>query len=131
MYQEIIINNANNKLLASVESSSSSSSKDDTNEEDEGVSGVVDGDGDADGGVTRISNKNNYLKVSHNSVLNCLFLLTKENKLIVYDCNSFAILKEVDWNLKTCELINTLRPELGPLFIRNPIPIIYLTIYHI
>jgi hypothetical protein len=105
MYQEIIINNnSNNKLITSVESSS----KNDMNNEDEGVSGVVD-DGDADaadgrGGVTtRITNKNNYLKVSHNSVLNCLFLLTKENKLIVYDCNSFVILKEVDWNLKTCE----------------------------
>ena len=98
MYQEII-NNADNKLLASVESSS----KNDMNEDESG-SGVVDGEGDADvDGVTRITNKNNYLKVSHNSVLNCLFLLTKENKLIVYDCNSFAILKEVDWNLKTCE----------------------------
>jgi hypothetical protein len=103
MYQEIIINNnSNNKLITSVESSS----KNDMNNEDEG--GVVD-DGDADaadgrGGVTtRITNKNNYLKVSHNSVLNCLFLLTKENKLIVYDCNSFVILKEVDWNLKTCK----------------------------
>ena len=101
MYQEIIINNNNNKLITSVESGS----KNVMNNEDEDVSGVVDdGDADADGRVTRITNKINYLIVSHNSVLNCLFLLTKENKLIVYDCNSFATLKEVDWNLKTCEL---------------------------
>lgn len=41
-----------------------------------------------------------FLKVSHNSVLNCLFLLTSNQKLIVYDLNSNKILKQVDWNLK-------------------------------
>lgn len=36
--------------------------------------------------------------LSHNSLLNCLFILTNKNKLILYDCNSKAILKQVDLN---------------------------------
>lgn len=51
------------------------------------------------------SSSSGYLKVSHNSVLNCLFLLTKENRLVIYDCNSFNVLKEIDWDLKTSECL--------------------------
>ena len=36
--------------------------------------------------------------LSHNSLLNCLFILTNRNQLILYDCNSKAILKQVDLN---------------------------------
>ncbi len=40
--------------------------------------------------------------VSHNSLLNCLFVITSENKLILYDCNSKTRIKSFDWN-KTLE----------------------------
>ena len=40
--------------------------------------------------------------VSHNSLLNCLFVITSENKLILYDCNSKTRIKYFDWN-KTLE----------------------------
>lgn len=36
--------------------------------------------------------------LSHNSLLNCLFILTNKNQLFLYDCNSKSILKKVDLN---------------------------------
>lgn len=36
--------------------------------------------------------------LSHNSLLNCLFILTNKNQLFLYDCNSKNILKRVDLN---------------------------------
>ena len=36
--------------------------------------------------------------VSHSSLLNCLFVLTSEKKLIIYDCNSNVELKKIDWS---------------------------------
>ena len=36
--------------------------------------------------------------LSHNSLLNCLFILTNQNQLVLYDCNSKNILKKVDLN---------------------------------
>jgi hypothetical protein len=35
--------------------------------------------------------------ISHNNVLNCLFILTDDNKLIIYDCNTGTKLREIDW----------------------------------
>ena len=35
--------------------------------------------------------------ISHNNVLNCLFILTDENKLILYDCNTGSKLKTINW----------------------------------
>ena len=37
--------------------------------------------------------------VSHNSVLNCLLILTKSNSLYVYDCNTRSFLTRVSWNV--------------------------------
>ncbi len=34
--------------------------------------------------------------LSHNSLLNCLFILTNRNQLILYDCNSKNILKKIN-----------------------------------
>ena len=48
---------------------------------------------------TTTSNENlKFSYASYNSVLNCLFLLTNDNKLILFDCNSRLSLKLVDWN---------------------------------
>ena len=38
--------------------------------------------------------------ISHNSLLNCLFILTSDNKLILYDCNSKILLKKVEFALE-------------------------------
>lgn len=37
--------------------------------------------------------------VSHSSLLNCLFLITSDNKLVLYDCNSKTKTKYFDWNI--------------------------------
>ncbi len=34
---------------------------------------------------------------AHNSVLNCLLLLTNQRRLLIYDCNTQTLLKQVDW----------------------------------
>jgi hypothetical protein len=47
-----------------------------------------------------------YTNLSHNSVLNCLFLLTSDKKLVLFDCNSRSKLKEVDWNESLAESNN-------------------------
>jgi hypothetical protein len=46
-----------------------------------------------------INNKKcQLINVSHNASLNCLFILTEENKLILFDCNTRSRLKVVDWS---------------------------------
>lgn len=40
---------------------------------------------------------NNIVYISHNSVLNCLFLITSDAKLILFDCNTRTKLKQIDW----------------------------------
>ena len=37
--------------------------------------------------------------VSHNSVLNCLLLLTNSNQLYIYDCNTRSYLTKINWNV--------------------------------
>lgn len=49
-------------------------------------------------GLVSSSNHHRLANLSHNSVLNCLFLLTSDKKLILYDCNSRAAIREIDWN---------------------------------
>jgi hypothetical protein len=49
--------------------------------------------------TTTTSSENQIFSyASYNSVLNCLFLLTNDNKLILFDCNSRLSLKLIDWN---------------------------------
>jgi hypothetical protein len=35
--------------------------------------------------------------ISHNNVLNCLFILTDDNRLLLFDCNTGAKLKQINW----------------------------------
>ena len=42
--------------------------------------------------------------ISHNSILNCLFILTKSNRLILYDCHSRVVLRTIDWSRETRHL---------------------------
>lgn len=57
------------------------------------------GSGDNGGEFLSLEQKiPSLLNLSHNSVLNCLFLLTADKKLILYDCNSRTRIREIDWN---------------------------------
>ena len=46
--------------------------------------------------------------ISHNSLLNCLFILTSDNKLILYDCNSKILLKKVEFAVEGSPQSNSL-----------------------
>ena len=48
--------------------------------------------------LKQLKARNKIQYASYNSVLNCLFLLTSDSKLILFDCNSRLILKLVDWS---------------------------------
>lgn len=48
-----------------------------------------------------ILNEEQLQDVSHNSLLNCLFILTKSKKLIIYDCNTQATLSNLDLSSKS------------------------------
>lgn len=45
-----------------------------------------------------LADSDTVVHVSHNSILNCLFILTKSNRLVLYDCNSRVVLRTIDWS---------------------------------
>ena len=48
--------------------------------------------------LTSSTEQDSIVHISHNSILNCLFILTKSNKLVLYDCNSRMVLRTIDWS---------------------------------
>lgn len=48
-----------------------------------------------------VANEQQIKCITHNSVLNCLLILTKSNKLYVYDCNTRSYLTKISWNCLT------------------------------
>jgi hypothetical protein len=45
--------------------------------------------------------------LSHNSALNCLFLLTNAKRLFVYDCNTHVLLKHIDLADDPIKILNS------------------------
>ena len=98
MYQEIIIQASASGNTNTTTSSPLPHTNTTTNTQTNANTNVSDENATSSGPIgAEATNTTNFLKVSHNSVLNCLFLLTKEHKLIIYDCNSLTKLKEIDW----------------------------------
>jgi hypothetical protein len=50
--------------------------------------------------------------VSHNSVLNCLLLLTNSNQLYIYDCNTRSYLTKINWNVLSSTTKETLASSI-------------------
>ena len=45
---------------------------------------------------------------SYNSIINCLFILTDDSRLTLYNCNSRSVIKCIDWTSQSKESKQTM-----------------------